>query len=174
LEPPAGVKLVRVESALEMRRAVLGRIKRHRILIMAAAVSDWRPARPAKTKLKKGAILRGAILKRDTLGAWRLKLVANPDILKEAAGAAGPRTVVVGFALETGGLEQNARLKLKAKDMDIIVANRADSGAGKRPFGNAKTDVLIIDRSGRKEAYRGRTKANLAKIILDKALNLTI
>lgn len=152
LKTPAGVKIVRVESALEMRSAVLKELPAAECVIMAAAVSDWR-AKAAKRKIKRGS------------GSVALKLIENPDILKEAARGKGDR-VLVGFALETENLTDNAIKKLVDKDLDIIVANR--TGGGNDAFGNILTDVCIIDRSGNKECFKRKTKKMLAGKILDK------
>ena len=158
LETPKGVKLVRVESALEMRDAVERRIKGADCLIMAAAVSDWRARSPARAKIKR---CRGGII---------LKLIENPDIIASLAKKKG--MISVGFALETSDLEKNALNKLRDKKLDIIVANRStkDNSA----FGDVLTSVLVIDRFGNRAVIRGRTKSCLAKIILDKISNFNI
>jgi len=158
LASPRGVKVVRVESAAEMLKAVRRIAGKADCVIMAAAVSDWRPR-----------IVRGAKIKRS--GSIRmLELVENPDILSELG--AKKRCALVGFALETEALEKSAAAKLKVKNLDLIVANKIARGGN--VFGCGKTNVVIMDRSGAKEAYRRKTKRELAKIILDKALNLTI
>ena len=152
---PKGVRLVLVESALEMRKAMISLSKYADCIIMAAAVSDWRVKDPAKTKMKKGK------------GSTGLELVSNPDILKELGAKKGGR-VLVGFALETEGLEKHARQKLREKNLDLVVANRLKPK--KSVFGSSRTSILVVDRHGEKAEYRNKTKKALAKIILDKAL----
>jgi len=118
LRPPAGVQVIRVESAAEMFQAVKAEFSRCECLIMAAAVSDYTPARPSKTKLKK------------QVNNLTLELKPTQDILKwagkhkAAARALGRRSqIVVGFALEDRDLWANAERKLHEKNLDMIVAN---------------------------------------------------
>lgn len=159
LKAPKGARLIRVETAGEMRRAVKNEFERSDILIMAAAVSDWKVRGVSKTKIKRGR------------GKRTLELIENPDILNEAGHAKGKK-IVVGFALETEDLEKNAVRKLKKKDLDLIVANRLTKGRG--VFGDIAADVTIIDRFGDKTVLRDKSKRALAKIILDRALGLNI
>jgi phosphopantothenoylcysteine decarboxylase/phosphopantothenate--cysteine ligase len=117
LPPPAAVQLVRVETALEMQNAVHAAIVGADLLIMNAAVADFRPAELSEQKIKKG----------DDEGI-ALTLVRNPDIL---AGLAAQRELVkVGFAAETQHLETYAREKLARKGLDLIVANEATASIG--------------------------------------------
>lgn len=159
IEKPKGVKFFRVETADEMKRIVEKEFKRNDILIMAAAVSDWKARKVSSTKIKRGR------------GKRSIELIENPDILA-AAGRTKGRKVVVGFALETGSLEKNARKKLAKKNLDMIVANRLAKARG--AFGDIATDVMIIDKYGKKTVFRNKTKRALAKIILDRALGLNI
>lgn len=158
LKPPDRAKFIPVESADDMYRAVIKEARRASCVIMAAAVSDWKVANQAKKKLKKRK------------GPIALRLVPNRDILEEL----GKRKTcpLVGFALETENMDNNAVKKLIAKRLDLIVANR-HSGS-KRVFGDDNTDISIIDRFGNKKAYKSKPKAELAKIILDKALGSNI
>ncbi len=158
LKVPRGVNFVPVESAEDMRRAVLKFIKRSDCVIMTAAVADWRPKYSAKRKMKKGP-------------ARSIELVENPDILAEI-GALKKKAIVVGFALETENLEKNALKKLKDKNLDIIVANRLT--AKKNIFGDNSLDVVTIDRFGNRTRIFNKRKPKLAKIILDKALKFRI
>ena len=159
LEAPKGVKLIRVESALQMRDAVERRIKGADCLIMAAAVSDWRVKSPAMAKIKRR---RGEV---------NLKLIENPDIIARV-DRRKKRPILVGFALETADLEKNALNKLRDKKLDIIIANKYDRN--NNAFGDRKTSVLIIDRFGDRAIVKSRTKPCLAKIILDKISNFNI
>ena len=155
---PAGVRRVMVESASQMRREVKSRARKAGCVIMAAAVCDWKMRTPSRDKIKRHGGIR------------KLVLEENPDILQELGKKKG--RVLVGFALETDKLEKNALLKLKKKNLDIIVANKLTAGSAL--FGAGPTDVLIIDRFFHKETYRRKTKKMLAKIILDKVSNFKI
>jgi phosphopantothenoylcysteine decarboxylase/phosphopantothenate--cysteine ligase len=84
----------------------------------------------------------------------------------------GGRLRIVGFALETDDLEKNALAKLRKKGLDVIVANSA--GARSNPFGYNRVDIVILDRAGRRTRVRGSTKAEAAKIILDRAFGFNI
>ena len=120
LPAPPGVERISVESAAEMRAAVLSRVEGCDIFIAAAAVSDYRPANKARQKIKKNA------------SELALSLLRNADILADVAGAAHP-PFTVGFAAETEKLELHARDKLARKALDMIAANPvggADSGFG--------------------------------------------
>ncbi len=158
LTAPKGVKFVSVESADDMRTAVLKFLTWSDCVIMTAAVADWRPKYSTKRKMKK-------------LGARSIELVENPDILAEV-GRLKKNTVVVGFALETENLEKNALKKLKEKNLDIIVANRLSPK--RSVFGDKTIDVVTIDRFGNRTRILNKRKAALAKIILDKALKFRI
>ncbi len=158
LPAPKGVKLVPVESASEMRAAVLKFIKKCDCVIMTAAVADWRPKYSARRKIKKS-------------GARNIELVENPDILAEV-GRMRKKALAVGFALETENLEKNALKKLKDKNLDIIVANRFTSK--RNVFGDKAIDVVTIDRFGNRTRIFNKSKPKLAKIILDKALKFRI
>ena len=132
--PPLGVDLVRVETALEMRQAVLARVGQVDVAIHAAAVADYRPRSPRSEKMKREAI-------GDELS---IGLVVNPDIAAESAGKMKAGSVAIGFALETVDLLARARQKLAAKGFDLIVANRAgERGAG---FDADTNRVTILER----------------------------
>lgn len=154
LVPPKGVKLIPVESARDMRRAVLTSLKRADCVIMTAAVADWRCKYSAKRKMKK-------------IRAKKIELVENTDILAEV-GRLKKGRIAVGFALETENLETNALKKLKDKNLDLIVANRLTKK--RNIFGDKTLDVVLIDKFGNREKIFNKTKSKLAKIILDKAL----
>jgi phosphopantothenoylcysteine decarboxylase / phosphopantothenate---cysteine ligase len=114
LADPAGVKLVRVATAEEMRTAVLAAAADADAVVMAAAVADFRPASRSESKLKKTAVDPDPV-----------ELVRNPDILAElAATRRTPGQVVVGFAAETDNVLDNGRAKLAAKGCDLLVVNR--------------------------------------------------
>jgi phosphopantothenoylcysteine decarboxylase/phosphopantothenate--cysteine ligase len=119
LPAPTGVELVQVRSARQMHEAVMSRYDTYDVLIMAAAVADYRPSVRAGHKIKKG-------------GDLKLELVRNPDILADVGTHRSARPkVLVGFALETENLERSAREKLERKAADLIVANEASAGLGR-------------------------------------------
>jgi phosphopantothenoylcysteine decarboxylase/phosphopantothenate--cysteine ligase len=153
LEKPKGVRSVDVESALQMKEVVLREAKNADCIIMAAAVADWRPRSPSNAKIKKSS------------RAVCLRLVKNPDIVKELGRQKGAR-ILVGFALETEDLLKNAVKKLREKRLDLIIANKLEPGSD--VFGSGPAKILIIDSSGSKCEVRAGSKADLAKIILDK------
>ncbi len=156
LADPAGVEVVHVESAAEMKEAVVKATAQADILIMAAAVADYRPKSKAKEKIKK-----------ETAGAGlTLELVRTPDILAEVKG----NFLRIGFAAESEDLIKNARQKLQRKRLDLIVANditAADSG-----FGADTNRVTLIDRQGKVEELPLMSKRQVADRILDRVLGL--
>ena len=155
LSPVPQVSMVNVTTAEEMRKAVVSRFPETDVLIMAAAVSDFRPARPAQSKIPKKNGLR------------RMALASTPDILMELP-ARRPGQVVVGFAAETGALIARARRKLQRKALDLIVANDVrQPGAG---FDVDTNRVTLMDRSGRCESLPLMSKRQLADHILDAVL----
>lgn len=161
LHPPSGVRCQRVESAEEMRAAVMEHRDRCDILIKAAAVSDYRPVSKAPQKIKKGP------------SSFSLELVKNPDILAELGRSRGafPR-VLVGFAAETQDLASNAAEKVRAKNLDMIVANdvsREDAG-----FGSDTNKVKIIYGDGRSEDSPLMSKDDVADLVLTRARDLLL
>jgi phosphopantothenoylcysteine decarboxylase/phosphopantothenate--cysteine ligase len=157
LEPPCGVKTVRVVSASQMREAALREFADSTIIVKAAAVADYRPELRAETKMKK----RGASL--------NLTLVQNPDILAEMGKIKGDR-IIVGFAAETAALQENASKKLREKNLDLLVANDVTrEGAG---FSVDTNIVKILFRDGTVEDHPLMTKDQLADVILDRIVAL--
>jgi phosphopantothenoylcysteine decarboxylase/phosphopantothenate--cysteine ligase len=158
LAPPPGPRLLRVESAEEMLRAVDEALPDADVLMMAAAVADFRPARAAGEKIKKGD-------RPDSI-----ELESVPDILLDTRLRRRPRSVIVGFALETSDAEANARGKLEAKGLDLVVLNRADEeGAG---FNVATNRVTLISRDGEPEAVPMQSKLEVADVIIDRVEQL--
>ncbi len=141
LEPENTTRVVRVETAVEMRDAAFAAAATADALIMAAAVADFRPASNSSTKIKSAGL-------RYRTAAGSIPLVPNPDILAELGAAradnpaAGPR-VLVGFAAETGDPEAEARRKLEAKQCDLVVGNRVGQG---RVFGLDQTQAVLVER----------------------------
>lgn len=158
LEPPAGVELVRVRTALEMMDAAGEAFEDCDIAAFTAAVADYRPAAPAQRKLKKGS---------DDAALAGIELVENPDILATLAARKGGR-VVVGFAAETDEVEANAARKLASKQADLIVGNEVGEGLA---FGQDEEEAVLVDAQGA-ERLPLMSKDRLADRILDKALAL--
>jgi phosphopantothenoylcysteine decarboxylase/phosphopantothenate--cysteine ligase len=157
LHPPHGVECLQVETALQMREAVLSHLAEATVVIKAAAVSDYRVAQPADAKLVKQAT------------PLTLELVPNPDILKEIGVQKGAR-IVVGFAAETGELVRRASHKLTAKQLDLIVANDVrQAGAG---FACDTNLVIILDPAGGVEELPLLPKRQVAHRILDRVVGL--
>ncbi|HSE86315.1 MAG TPA: bifunctional phosphopantothenoylcysteine decarboxylase/phosphopantothenate--cysteine ligase CoaBC [Candidatus Binatia bacterium] len=157
LEPPAGARLISVTTAAEMRGAVLEELPSCTAVIMAAAVSDYRPVDFANKKMKRGK------------GPIELRLEPNPDILKEI-GAKKNGKMVVGFAAETEELVANAEKKLRDKNLDMIVANNVnETGAGFDVDTNVAT---ILDRNGAVRSLPLMSKDELAEQIFDHLLTL--
>jgi phosphopantothenoylcysteine decarboxylase/phosphopantothenate--cysteine ligase len=156
LPDPSGVTVVRVESARDMRAAVLAALPAD-AFIGAAAVADWRVDYAEGEKIKKGGG-----------GPPTLRLVENPDILAEVSkGVAQRPAVVIGFAAETEHLVDNARSKLQRKGCDFIIANSVAKGTA--TFGGDTNEVQVISAAGIEEwpamsktAVAGRIIARLA------------
>lgn len=154
VEPPVGPEIVRVETAEEMLHAVQNAIIGADALIMAAAVSDFRPAAPAAGKIKKEQ------------GAPILELEPAPDVLKSTLPHRSARLRVVGFALETDNTLRNAQRKLEEKGMDLVVLNDArEPGAG---FEVDTNRVTVISRDGLPETLPLQSKTEVADAILDR------
>ncbi|MBS2021312.1 MAG: bifunctional phosphopantothenoylcysteine decarboxylase/phosphopantothenate--cysteine ligase CoaBC [Deltaproteobacteria bacterium] len=144
LAPPTGVEVVRVESALEMQAAIEPRAAQQRAIVMAAAVSDQRPAERAQQKQKKPD------------GDEHLRLVRTPDILRglgERFLNATPRPLLIGFAAETERVEEFARAKLVAKHLDLIVAN--DVSGAEAGFAALENRVVVLDKDGGRAQFAG-------------------
>jgi phosphopantothenoylcysteine decarboxylase/phosphopantothenate--cysteine ligase len=154
LAAPAGVDLIRVTTAIEMRDAVLAAAPSHTVLVKAAAVADFAPTSVADHKIKK-------LADRDEL---TITLRKTTDILAEVAKLT-PRPFIVAFAAETNDVETNAREKLARKGADLIVANDvADATIG---FDSAENEVLIIARDGATVRVPKASKSAIANAILD-------
>ncbi len=153
LEPPRGVDVIGVTTAVEMHRAVLSRFGKADCVVMAAAVSDFKPVHYSAKKIKRAGAAR------------TLKLARNPDILSLLGQQKGDK-VLVGFCMETSALIANARNKLKAKNIDLVVANKID--AGKSAFGSGPTSVFIIGPMRQKVALKGMSKRKISRILLEK------
>jgi phosphopantothenoylcysteine decarboxylase/phosphopantothenate--cysteine ligase len=157
IDPPVDVKFIPVVTAEEMHDAVLNQFPQCDIVIMAAAVSDFKPSQVSNRKIKKDE------------APELLKLVRTPDILKELGNSAR-ECVLVGFAAETDELERNALQKMKDKNLDMVIVNDLlRSGSGFAVDTNA---VTIIDRSGRRLELPTMTKSEVAKIIISSVVEI--
>jgi phosphopantothenoylcysteine decarboxylase/phosphopantothenate--cysteine ligase len=147
LATPAGVERIDVVTAREMEAAVHAHAPAADLIVMAAAVADYRPARPADQKIKKDQ------------GLAAIELAENPDILAGLTRVA-PAAVRVGFAAETADLDRNARAKLARKDVDFLVAN--DVSRSDIAFGSGDNEVTVYRRDGEPVFLSRRPKTELA------------
>ena len=148
IAPPQNAKLTKVNTASQMLDETLGLIKNADWMIACAAVADYRPKTISTTKIKKSD------------DAINLELIANPDIVKTVANHTNRPNLVVGFAAETDNINENAKIKLKAKNLDIIIANDiAESVASE------ENKVNIIWQDGNKKLAKSH-KNNIARQIL--------
>ncbi|MCZ2837485.1 bifunctional phosphopantothenoylcysteine decarboxylase/phosphopantothenate--cysteine ligase CoaBC [Modestobacter sp. VKM Ac-2985] len=164
LPAPFGVRVVPVESAEELRTAMhnessgQGTARPADVVVMAAAVADFRPATVAGSKLKKGGAAEPS----------SVELVRNPDVLVELVGSRPPGQLVVGFAAETGDAEgdvlAHARAKLARKGADLLVVNDVSAG---RVFGRADNEVTVLATDGSATAVPPGRKDAVAAAIWD-------
>jgi phosphopantothenoylcysteine decarboxylase/phosphopantothenate--cysteine ligase len=157
LKPPVGVNLISVESAAQMQTELKKAFKSCHALIMAAAVADFRPAKPSKKKISHPT-------------PKSVELRSNPDILAEIGNTKKQSQVTVGFALEVGGGKKSALAKLKAKNLDIIVMN--DPTLPGAEFGGDSNIATIFDRKGGEQKLEQMSKHELAGVILDNVESL--
>lgn len=171
LPDPAGVRVERVETTRELADAVVARAETADLIIMAAAIADFRPAEVTAHKVKKTG--DGVV--------WPIDLVVNPDILaglvanrpSVVAGRGGARQVIVGFAAETGDesgdVLDHGRAKAKRKGADLLVVNPVGGGRG---FGDVPNDVTILTADGDVVTALTGSKDVVASAILDEAARL--
>ena len=160
--PPAGMDVVRVETALELRKAALHAAADSDVIIMAAAVADFRPADVSGTKIKK----------RDDGADPVIALVRNPDILRELVeirDAASRDQLIVGFAAETGDADgdvlEYAAAKLRRKACDLLVVNHVGQD---KVFGQDTNSVVILARSGSEPQEASGSKSDVAAAVIDR------
>jgi len=154
LEPPDRVKLVRAATASEMERAMLAANQEADVVLMAAAVADFRPARPSREKIPRKE------------GPLTLSLEPSADVLAELGRARRPGQVLVGFALETSKDVARARDKLRAKGIDLIVLNTAEEGIG------GDTNRVTLVEAGAQNELPLLSKREVAEHILDRVIEL--
>lgn len=154
---PEGVEIVPVESAQEMRAAMIGRFAGAEVVVMAAAVSDYRSVKYYPDKLKKSG------------ERFTLELVSNPDILQELGRRKRPGQVLVGFAAETEDHFANAQRKLEAKNLDLLVLNEISE---ENPaFGCEENQVYFVRADGVRKLER-MAKALVAARVWDEVAAL--
>jgi phosphopantothenoylcysteine decarboxylase / phosphopantothenate---cysteine ligase len=153
VDPPAGARLVRVETAQQLYDAVLAAADAQDVLVMAAAVADFRPKRVAEGKLKKDQ------------GVPEVVLEPTPDTLAELGRRRRPDQVLVGFAAETGDHLAGARRKLEAKHLDLVVLNHVEGAHS--AFGADDADAYLVDADTVEELPR-TSKAAIAAHLLDR------
>ncbi|MER5775194.1 bifunctional phosphopantothenoylcysteine decarboxylase/phosphopantothenate--cysteine ligase CoaBC [Streptomyces sp. NPDC002039] len=155
LPDPAGVDVVRVGTALQLREAVLEAAAEADAVVMAAAVADFRPARYADGKIKK----------KDGQEPEPVALVRNPDVLAEvSADRAREGQVVVGFAAETDDVLANGRAKLRRKGCDLLVVNEVGES---KTFGSEENEAVVLASDGAETAVPYGPKDVLAEVIWD-------
>jgi phosphopantothenoylcysteine decarboxylase/phosphopantothenate--cysteine ligase len=155
IRPPAGVKLVRIETAAELQDAVLAALPGAHAIVMAAAVADYRPAAAAGQKLKK----------RDQGDDVSIALVKNPDVLQAIVAKRDAGTLVIGFKAETGDAVAEASRMLREKGLDLVVAN--DVTAKGSEFGSDTDQVTFVSADGA-EALPLLSKREVARRLVTK------
>jgi phosphopantothenoylcysteine decarboxylase/phosphopantothenate--cysteine ligase len=158
VSPPAGVRIVQALSAEEMSRAVARERSNASVFIGAAAIADYRPVQRADQKIKKS---------KDSI---TLTLERTPDILSQVAASRTNGMLVIGFAAETENLVDNAREKLRSKNLDAIIANdvsRTDAG-----FDSTSNAITIITRDSELLELPLMSKSEAADRILDVIVSL--
>jgi phosphopantothenoylcysteine decarboxylase/phosphopantothenate--cysteine ligase len=153
VDPPAGARVLRVETAQQLYDAVLAEADAQDVLVMAAAVADFRPKRVAEGKLKKDQ------------GVPEVVLEPTPDTLAELGRRRRPGQVLVGFAAETGDHLAGARRKLAAKHLDLVVLNHVEGAQS--AFGADDADAYLVDAATVEELPR-TSKAAIAAHLLDR------
>ena len=157
LDTPLGVRRVDVRTAQEMYEAVLAYVEPAQVFVAVAAVADWRVANPSTSKIKKGP----------DAAVPALSFVANPDIL--ATVAARPRPpFCVGFAAESENVLEHAKVKRAAKNVPLIVANRAQD-----VFGRDESELLLVDAQGATTLPRDAKLAQARRLIAEIARRLS-
>jgi len=155
---PQKVNFVPINTASDMHRETIKRFDKNDAIIMTAAVADFRPLKTHKEKIKK-----------DNIDELSIKLKPNPDIIRELGEAKGKK-ILIAFAAESENLIENAQRKLERKNLDLIVANDiSKTGIG---FGEDFNKVTIIEKDGKITEFPRMTKRAIARIIVDKLINL--
>lgn len=152
---PAGVDVVQVGTAVQLREAVLKEAADADVVVMAAAVADFRPATYAAGKIKK----------KDGKDPEPIVLVRNPDILAEiSTDRARPGQVIVGFAAETDDVLANGRRKLERKGCDLLVVNEVGE---RKTFGSEENEAIVLGADGSETPVPYGPKEALAETVWD-------
>jgi phosphopantothenoylcysteine decarboxylase/phosphopantothenate--cysteine ligase len=154
IDPPHGVKLARVRTAGEMKSAMARAFVKTHVVLMAAAVSDYRVKRSSREKIKRSK------------GDFVLELAPNPDILGALGGKRRSGQTLVGFALETSQGIRRARGKLREKNLDLVVLNAPESGIG------GETNKVTLVEARTQKRLPEMTKREVAERILDRVLEM--
>lgn len=158
LPPPCGAELLPVVSAQEMAQAVFQHSDTAQIVVMSSAVSDYIPKEVIKNKRKKDG------------GSWKIELSPALDILAELGKRKTTDQLLVGFSAETEELQENARKKLSAKNLDLICANPINEpGVG---FASSENRLLLLDSLGKQLDIPRMSKEMAAELIVDKIIEL--
>ena len=155
---PAAARVVAVDTAAEMAAAVEIEAEGADVVVMAAAVADFRPVRPSGTKLKKSE------------GVPAMELEPTADILAALGASKASGQVLVGFAAETGNIEANALDKLRSKNLDVIVAN--DVSKQQVGFGHDTNEIVMFTADGARHHVPLTTKREAARAVLDTVVAL--
>jgi phosphopantothenoylcysteine decarboxylase / phosphopantothenate---cysteine ligase len=158
LPDPAGARVIRVRSAIEMREAMLAGAPAADAIVMTAAVADFRPAARSDVKIKKTGAVPDPIV-----------LAENPDILRDLVAARRrPGQLIVGFAAETGDVLANGRAKLARKGCDMLVVNQVGNGLA---FGTADNEATVLGADGTEVKLPRASKAEIADGIWDAVVS---
>jgi len=150
---PQGIRRIDVETAAQMHDAVLREFPAHQLLIMAAAVADFRPVRLESRKLSRGQ-------------AMSIECEPTEDIVAAAGAAKRPDQRIVGFSLEARGDIDRARQKLLRKNLDLVVYNPIET------MESAAIEPVLLWRDGKSETLPSRGKADFARVLLERAIAL--
>lgn len=153
IEPPAGAEVIQIESAAEMAQAMKNSAENADIIVMAAAVADYRPKQYSTSKVKKSD------------GDMCIELERTEDILLSLGKNKKPGQILVGFAAETDDLLKNAQGKLERKNLDYIAANIV--GVPGRGFAADNNAITLIGRVGSQTEFALQSKKDLAEALLD-------
>lgn len=148
------IRVTRFETARDLHRIALKEFLGSDAVCMTAAVADFRPEKFFLSKIKRGK------------AALTVRLVPNPDILADLGRRKKPGQVLVGFSVESGGLQPRGRKKLLRKNLDLLAAQTV--GRGRSPFGAVPIDTLLMDRTGSEQKIRGTSKRDLARRIVSR------
>jgi phosphopantothenoylcysteine decarboxylase/phosphopantothenate--cysteine ligase len=147
---PAGAGVIRITTAAEMEREMEGRFGDADICIMAAAVSDYRPVRPSDVKIHRSG--------KENI---TIELAPNHDIVAKLGASKSPSQFLTGFSLESGDGIDRAEAKMRDKNCDMMVFNKADTA-----LGGDGTEFTLLFRDGGRESFAAMGKAEAAKVIL--------